>query len=364
MLKVGIVGLPNVGKSTLFNAVLKKEQALSANYPFATIEPNVGVVEVPDKRLDKLAELILKETGKNPPKVFAAIEFVDIAGLIAGASKGEGLGNQFLANIREVDMILQVVRDFADADIIREHSKNPDSDTDVINSELIIKDLESLEKKVKTSSRTSSNSKESEILTKYFNHLNNGGLAIDLRETLDPKDYKEIVKPLFLLTDKPIVYAFNIAETDDRLKNTYNETDQYKGKPVVFISAKIESELSTLSAEDQKMYMSDLGIAESGLDKVAQVCFKKLGLISYLTAGEKEVRAWEVAANSNAAVAAGRIHTDFEKNFIKAEVIAYNDYVECETRVKARDKGKLRLEGKEYIVKDGDVIEFKVGAGK
>lgn len=364
MLKVGIVGLPNVGKSTLFNAVLKKEQALSANYPFATIEPNVGVVEVPDARLDKLAELILKETGKNPPKVYAAIEFVDIAGLIAGASKGEGLGNQFLANIREVDMILQVVRDFADADIIREHSKDPDTDTDVINSELIIKDLESLEKRIKSVGRKPTNPKEPEILNKYLDHLNKGGLAIDLKDSLDPKDYKEIVKPLFLLTDKPIVYAFNVAETDARLKNPYNENDNYKGKPVVFISAKIEAELSSLALEDQKMYMSDLGIAESGLDKVAQVCFKKLGLISYLTAGEKEVRAWEIPAESNAAVAAGRIHTDFEKNFIKAEVIAYPDYVECETRLKARDKGKLRLEGKEYIVKDGDVIEFKIGAGK
>jgi|688.fasta_scaffold09344_8 GTP-binding protein YchF len=364
MLKVGIVGLPNVGKSTLFNAVLKKEQALSANYPFATIEPNVGVVEVPDKRLDKLAELIQKETGINPPKVYAAIEFVDIAGLIAGASKGEGLGNQFLANIREVDMILQVVRDFSDPDIIREHSKNPDIDTDVINSELIIKDLESLEKRIKSVGRKPSNLKEPEILNKYFEHLNNGGLAIDLRETLDPKDYKEIIKPLFLLTDKPIIYVFNISETDERLKNPYNEQDQYKNKPVVFISAKIESELSTLSPEDQKVFMGDLGISESGLDKIAQVCFNKIGLISYLTAGEKEVRAWEVLAGSNAAVSAGRIHTDFEKNFIKAEVIAYNDYIECETRQKARDKGKLRLEGKEYIVKDGDVIEFRIGATK
>ena len=364
MLKVGIVGLPNVGKSTLFNAVLKKEQALSANYPFATIEPNVGVVEVPDTRLDKLAELILKETGTNPPKVFAAIEFVDIAGLIAGASKGEGLGNQFLANIREVDMILQVVRDFADADIIREHSKDPDTDTDVINSELIIKDLESLEKRIKMAGRKPENPKEPEILAKYFDHLNKGGLAIDLKDSLDPKDYKEIVRPLFLLTDKPIVYVFNIDEKDARLKQPFNENEQYKQKPVVFISARIESELSSLSAEDQAIFLEDLGITSSGLDKIAQVCFKKLGLISYLTAGEKEVRAWEVLANSNAAVAAGRIHTDFEKNFIKAEVIAYNDYIECETRVKAREKGKLRLESKDYIVKDGDVIEFKIGAGK
>ena len=360
MLKVGIVGLPNVGKSTLFNAILKREVALSANYPFATIEPNVGVINVPDERLDKLAELIHNEHGVNPPKVYANIEFVDIAGLIRGASKGEGLGNQFLANIRESHMILEVVRDFSDENVIREQSINPDNDTDIINSELILKDLESLEKQLKN--RKDNSSKAVSVLNLYVDNLNKGILAYELRNQIDEKDYLEIIKPLFLLTDKDIVYVFNVDETDPRLKE--DQFGTYKGKPQIFISAKLESELSSLSEEDQKTYLSDLNIKSSGLDKTAKVCYEKLGLISFLTAGPKEVRAWEIHKGSTAQEAAGTIHTDFSKNFIKAEVIAYEDYLECETRGKARDKGKLKLEGKEYIVKDGDVIEFKVGSGK
>lgn len=359
-LRVGIVGLPNVGKSTLFNAILKKEQALSANYPFATIEPNIGVVDVVDKRLDKLAEFVEKNEGKKPPIVYASIEFVDIAGLVAGASQGEGLGNQFLANIREVDMIIQVVRDFSDPDIVREHSKNPDVDTDVINSELIIKDIESLEKKIKSLGKDPKKIKEIEILNKYMEHLNKGGLAYDLRSVLDQKDYLEIVRPLFLLTDKDMIYVFNVAEDDERLKT--NSVSSFKDRPVVFVSAKIEFELASLSPEDQQAFLNDLGIAESGLDKISRTCFEKLGLINFFTAGIIEVRAWQIKNGSTAQKASAAIHTDFEKNFIKAEVIAYEDYITYGSKLKAKDAGKLRLEGKEYIVKDGDVIEFKIGA--
>ena len=354
MLKVGIVGLPNVGKSTLFNAVLKREQALSANYPFATIDPNVGVVDVYDERLEKLAEIVQKNTGVNPPKVYANIEFVDIAGLVEGASKGEGLGNQFLANIREVDMILHVVRDFLDTNIIREHSKDPHTDTEIINSELIIKDLESIEKQLKVKSNNN------EILQRYYDYLNNGKLAIELRSQIDKVKYEEIIKPLFLLTDKEMIYVFNVDESDERLKLQNNQT--FKENPVIFINAKLESELSSLSIEDRKSYLSDLGIKDSGLDKIIKMAFEKLGLITFLTAGEKEVRAWEIKIGTNAQDASGAIHTDFIKNFIKAEVIAFEDYISCGSKLDAKNAGKLRLEGKDYIVKDGDVIEFRIGA--
>ncbi len=360
-LSVGIVGLPNVGKSTLFNAILKKEQALSANYPFATIEPNVGVINVPDPRLDALAELIHKEEGTYPPKVYASIQIIDIAGLIKGASQGEGLGNQFLANIREVDMILEVVRDFSDENIIREQSTRPESDIEIVNSELILKDLEVLEKKIKSIGRDATKKKEQDILETYVQELGKGSLAIDLRSRWDPKDYLEIVRPLFLLTDKEFVYVFNTDESDPRLKEGVSK---FNDKTCIFVSAKLESELASLSEEDQKQYLYDLGITSSGLDKVAQVCYEKLGLISFLTSGVKEVRAWEIKNGTNAQEAAGTIHTDFSKNFIKAEIVNFDDYVSYETKLKAREAGRLRLEGKDYIVKDGDVIEFKIGSGK
>lgn len=325
------------------------------------------------------------------------IEFVDIAGLVEGANKGEGLGNKFLANIREVDMILQVVRDFSDPNIIREHSKNPDSDTDVINSELILKDLESLEKRIKSFGRDQTKKDELAVLTSYLEHLNSGGLAIDLREKYTEEQYLEYIKPLFLLTDKRIVYVFNVDEDDERLrspdesvilsdaKNPTTSTTQsssssntpvilnsfqdlknstfstYKNRPVVYINAKLESELSALSPEDQQGYLKDLGIQEAGLDKITRLCFYTLDLISFLTAGVQEVRGWEVKKGSNAVEASGRIHTDFMKNFIKAEVVSFTDLVECKTKTIAKEKGKLRLEGKEYIVKDGDVIEFRIG---
>lgn len=358
MLKVGIVGLPNVGKSTLFNAILKRQQALAANYPFATIEPNVGIAEVVEPKLTQIASIIKQNTGVNPPIVYSTIEFVDIAGLVEGASKGEGLGNKFLANIREVDLILQVVRDFSDANVIREHSKNPDTDTDIINSELILKDIETLQKKLDEKKRVSSPI-EQNIYSTYLKHLNNGGLAINLKNKFEPKEYEEYIKPLFLLTDKPFVYVFNVDETDIKLKQAENT---YKNMPCIYISAKIESELSSLSTEDQELFLAELGIEQNGLNKITNVCFNNLGLISYFTAGVKEVRAWEITNGSNAVKASGKIHTDFEKNFIKAEVIAFEDFIKYNGKNGAKEAGKLRLEGKEYIVKNGDVIEFKIGS--
>lgn len=360
-LKVGIVGLPNVGKSTLFNAILKREQALSANYPFATIEPNVGVVDVIDRRLDKLAELVEQNEKVSPPIVYANIEFVDIAGLVEGASKGEGLGNQFLANIREVDMIIQVVRDFNDSNIVREHSKDPDTDSEIINSELLIKDLESIERKIKSIGKNPSSAKELNLLNQYLEHLNSGKFAYTLRNQIDKNDYSDFIRPLFLLTDKEMIYIFNVDETDERLKNE-TESEVFKGNPVIYLNAKLESELSSLSQEDQLSYLSDLGIKEAGLDKIIRACFSKLGLITYFTSGVKEVRAWPIKAGSNAVKAAGVIHTDFEKSFIKAEVVAYEDYAKLGSKTSAQANGKLRLEGKDYVVNDGDVIEFKIGA--
>ena len=365
MLKVGIVGLPNVGKSTLFNAILKREQALSANYPFATIDPNTGVVEVIDKRLDKLAELIEKEKGVKPPIIYPVIELVDIAGLVEGANKGEGLGNKFLANIREVDMILQVVRDFEDANIIREHSKNPDEDTDIINTELILKDIESIEKKVKEIGANQKRIKEKEVYEKYLDLLAQGKYALEYNpfksdnSPIKKEDYLEFIKPLFLLTDKPLVYVFNV---DDPAKDEYKNKTEYKGKPVIYINAKLESELSSLDEQDQKEYLKELGINEPGLDKIIKTSYSLLDLITFFTAGEKEVRGWEIKKGTKAPQAAGKIHSDFETNFIKAEVIAYEDFIKYQSRLNAKNHGKLRLEGKEYVVKDADVIEFKIGA--
>jgi len=361
-MKIGIVGLPNVGKSTLFNAFLKRQQALSANYPFATIDPNIGVVDVLDTRLDRLAEIIQKNEKINPPKVYANIEFVDIAGLVKGASKGEGLGNQFLANIREVDMILHVVRDFSDSNVIREHSKDPDTDSDVINSELIIKDLESVDKRLKAIGNDPSKRKEADILAKYKAHLDSGKLAISLRDQVDKNDYLEFIRPLFLLTDKEMIYVFNVDENDERLRGGSYEALDYKGNLTVCINAKLESELSALDLSDRMEYLKELGISIAGIDKISRICFQKLSLITFLTAGTKEVRAWQIREGTTADQAAGTIHTDFEKNFIRAEVVNFEDYSKYEGKLGAKEAGKLRLEGRGYIVKDGDVVEFKIGA--
>ncbi len=338
-LKVGIVGLPNVGKSTLFNALLKRQQAYVANFPFATIEPNVGVVPVPDVRLKKLAEVVKVSEGINslPPEVPATVEFVDIAGLIAGAHKGEGLGNKFLSHIREVDAICHVVRVFKDEDIIKEGSIDPVSDFEIVKTELDLADFEMTEKH-KTKKK-------------------------------DKVDEENL--PLF--SKKPILVVLNVGEED--LKDTTKIEIEYAQKlglktdQVIAISAKIESELSDLSESDQKSYMEDLGIKESGLERLTKKAFQTLGLITFLTAGVKEVRAWTIPNGIDAQNAAGVIHTDFIKKFIKADVCDFKDFIGGLGSPKpgvggwknAREKGKVRSEGRDYIVKDEDVVEFKIG---
>ena len=346
-LKVGIVGLPNVGKSTLFNALLKRQQALVANYPFATIEPNVGIVEVPDERLKVLAKL-----SSSLKIVPATVEFVDIAGLVAGAATGAGLGNKFLTHIREVDVILQVIRDFKDTEIVKEGSVNPDDDYKVIETELILKDLESIEK-MKNSKTLREKNKENEklvpVVDKLFEGLNAGKPVRDILND----DEMQLVYGLFLLTAKKEIKVYNVSEDDPRLNSIDGN---------VYICAKVESELSSLSEEDAKEYLKELGINESGLDKLIRKAYKTLGLISFLTTGETESRAWTVKKGSKAPQAAAVIHTDFEKKFIKAKVCDYNSFVELGGWKMAAEKGKVRFEGKEYEMKDGDVVEFMIGS--
>ena len=344
-LKVGIVGLPNVGKSTLFNALLKRQQALVANYPFATIEPNVGVVEVPDERLKVLAEL------SNSHKIVpATVEFVDIAGLVAGAATGAGLGNKFLTHIREVDVILQVLRDFGDSEIVKEGSVDPENDYQVIETELVLKDLETVSRVRESKDlRAKGMEKKKEVVEKLYEGLNAGKPA---REILNEEEY-ELAYDLFLLTAKKEIQVFNVSETDPRLNNQDGN---------LYISAKVESELSSLAEEDAKAYLSELGIKESGLDKLIRKAYETLGLISFLTTGEMESRAWTIKKGTKAPQAAGVIHTDFEKKFIKAKICSYDAFVEAGGWKVASEKGKVRMEGKEYEMKDGDVVEFMVGA--
>lgn len=348
MLKVGIVGLPNVGKSTLFNALLKKQVAESANYPFTTIEPNVGVVEVPDARLTRLAETV--KTEKIIP---AAVEFVDIAGLVKGAAEGEGLGNKFLSHIREVDAIAHVVRAFEDPNVLRsESSTEPKSDVETINTELILADLETIEKLIlgtekDVKAKEKDAEKRLETYKKIKDSLEKGTLAKDIEIE------EEIVKGLPLITIKPTIYVYNVAEAD--LKK---EID-LGFEPNVIISAKIEAELAELNFEEQKDYLNELGLSESGLERLIRESYKLLGLITYFTAGEKEARAWTIKNGTKAPGAAGVIHTDFEKGFIKAEVINWEKLVEAGGWNQAREKGWVRLEGKDYIFKDGDTTVFK-----
>ncbi len=350
-MKIGIVGLPNVGKSTLFNAFLQRQQALSANYPFATIEPNVGVVDVPDERVDKLAEL-----SNSTKKIYANITFVDIAGIVEGAHKGEGLGNQFLANIREVDLILVVLRDFSDENVVREGSKDPKSDYEIILTELILKDLETIqaqEKKLKKIPQTKEEKAFKSAVEKVRDYL---------QESLPAKDVQfsdeelEQIKTLHLLTMKPMIKLYNVDETKISTKVKENTADK------LYISAKIEAELAVLSEEDRKLYLGELGLDDSPLNEVIKVSYETLGLQTFLTTGPKESRAWKFKKGMNAKQCAGIIHTDFEKNFIKAEVIKYADFVLAGSKLKAKEQGKLRLEGKDYLMQDGDVVEFKVGA--
>ncbi len=362
-MELGLVGLPNVGKSTLFNA-LTNAGAESANYPFCTIEPNIGIVDVPDERLQVLAKMY--NTQKITP---ASLKFVDIAGLVKGASKGEGLGNQFLASIRECDAIVQVVRCFDDDNIIHVDGKvDPIRDIEVINTELLLSDLESLTKqRTKFEKLARSGDKEGasqlKIIDTIIDALNNGKLAKSINFT---DDEKKFVKGLFLITDKPVIYACNIAEGDlqkdeDSLQyvKQVKEYAKKEGSEVLVISAKVEQELTELDPADRQMFLEDLGLAESGLNRIIKLGYKLLGQISYLTAGEKEVRAWTIINGTKAPGAAGKIHSDFEKGFIKAEVVSYDDLVKYGSVANAKDAGKVRMEGKDYIVKDGDVIVFR-----
>lgn len=344
-LKVGIVGLPNVGKSTLFNALLKRQQALVANYPFATIEPNVGIVEVPDDRLKVLAQI-----SSSQKIVPATVEFVDIAGLVAGAATGAGLGNKFLTHIREVDVILQVLRDFGDSEIVKEGSVDPKSDYEVIETELILKDLEVIDKvKEGKDLRLKEMEKKRGVVEKLWEGLNKN---IPARSLLKGEEF-DLVKDLCLLTAKPEISVFNVGESDPRLKTNGDE---------LVISAKIESEIASLSEEEAKIFMDEMGLSESGLNRLIKVAYKTLGLISFLTTGEMETKAWTIRSGTKAPQAAGVIHTDFEKKFIKAKVCDYGEFVENNGWKLAAEKGKVRMEGKEYEVRDGDVIEYMIGS--
>ncbi len=358
-LSVGIVGLPNVGKSTLFNALLKRQTAFVANYPFATIEPNIGVVPVPDPRLEKLAEITKEENkmDKLPPIIPATVKFVDIAGLVAGAAEGEGLGNKFLSHIREVNIICHVVRFFEDPNIVHvAGSVDTKRDVEIINAELILADLQTLGKvkseKLKVISKDETH--KIEAIEKLKLQMNSGKLAKDIVLT---DEEKEAISKLHLLTAKPVIYVANVAEGE--ISKELNNNDS---KPIIPISAKIESELSSLSQEEQKAYLAELGMKEAGLDRLIRLAYETLGLISFLTCGDKEVRAWTVEKGTKAPQAAGVIHTDFEKGFIKAETVSFYEFVKIGGWVKCRELGKVRIEGKEYVMQDGDVVEFKVNA--
>lgn len=353
-LSVGIVGLPNVGKSTLFNALLGKQQALAANYPFATIEPNVGIVPVPDERLGKLAEVV--HTEKIVP---AVVEFLDIAGLVKGAATGEGLGNKFLSHIREVNLICHVLRYFEDGDIIREGSVDPVSDYQTINAELILKDLETVAAQKEKTKSPSIDPKLKTLVLKLFDHLDSGQPARTLRVSEEERVW---LNEWFLLTSKEEIAVINISE--EQLSATAQIEADYGSKlhiPVVALNAKLESELSTLSPEDSQVLMGEYGITQSGLNRLIKLAYDKLGLISFLTAGEIEVRAWTVKRNTAAPQAAAVIHTDFAKKFIKAKVASFEDFVALGGWKGAADKGKVRLEGREYQIVEGDVVEYMIG---
>ena len=362
-MKLGIVGLPNVGKSTLFNS-LTKAGAESANYPFCTIDPNVGVVTVPDERLNLLGDFY--KSKKVTP---AVIEFVDIAGLVKGASKGEGLGNQFLANIREVDAIVHVVRCFEDSNVVHvDGSIDPLRDIETINLELVFSDLEILERRIakvtKTARMDKEAAKELTFLEKEKAHLEEAQLAITLETENEDED--AWLATYNLLTAKPVIYAANVAEddiADDGANNQYVQAvREYAAKQnseVFVICAQIEEEISELDEDERKMFLEDLGLTESGLEKLVRASYHLLGLMSFLTAGEDETRAWTIKIGTKAPQAAGKIHTDFERGFIKAEVVNYQDLLDCGSYAGAREKGLVRMEGKEYVVQDGDVILFR-----
>ena len=363
-MKLGIVGLPNVGKSTLFNS-LTKAGAESANYPFCTIDPNIGIVAVPDQRLKVLSDMY--DSAKIVP---ATIEFVDIAGLVKGASKGEGLGNQFLANIREVDAIVHVVRCFENSNIVHvDGSINPLRDIETINLELIFSDLEILERRISKVSKVARNdksaAKELALLNKIKAHLEDGKLAKTFEEA-DDEEEQAWLESYNLLTYKPVIYAANVSEddlADDAANNegvqAVREYAKGEQSEVFVVCAEIEAEISELDDDEKKMFLEDLGLEESGLEKLIKASYKLLGLISYLTAGEPEVRAWTITDGTKAPQAAGKIHSDFERGFIRAEVVSYDDLIACGSHTAAKEKGLIRLEGKDYVVKDGDIMLFR-----
>ena len=361
-MKLGIVGLPNVGKSTLFNAITNAG-AQAANYPFCTIEPNVGVVAVPDARLDRLAEMYHPE--KYTP---ATIEFVDIAGLVRGASKGEGLGNQFLANIREVDAIVHVVRCFENDDIVHvDGSIDPARDIETINLELILSDLEVLDRRIDKTVKMAKGDKKYEEEAAFLRRVK---AALDAgqpaRSVSCSEEEAAVLATVSLLTNKPVIYAANLSESDftggveqNPYFRTVQEIAAAEHAGVLPISAEIEAEIAGMPPEEKSLFLADMGLTESGLDRLVQECYSLLGLISYLTAGPQEVRAWTIRRGTKAPQAAGKIHSDFERGFIRAEVVAYDDLMACGSMAAAKEKGLVRSEGKDYVMKDGDVVLFR-----